>query len=293
MLAEPQACAHGGKGARMRRIMLGAAILPALLLIALGGCRMPLCPAGGDPAVVIDKPPLPPTPSVPSYGEVIIFGWHAATDTRVKAVRWFCSEIVDETGTYNPTFDMVADLNAHPERYENKWSAWIPYISPMGRTTTIGDDEELRLLKAHLFAVQAMDYCGNKTKVFSRTTNARQFIVSFVAGPLLTVSEPWLGSHLFLGMNAPAVHCEIPAGLALKFSWSAGASLYGGELTGYRFGWDIVDIDDPQEWAVGFSLEHTSAPPRSFSSGVHTFFVEAMDHMGKISLGRIEIAVLP
>jgi hypothetical protein len=277
----------------MRNFTLCAAILAGALLVALGSCRMPFCPTGEDPFVIIDKPPAPAGGDTQALGEVIIFGWRGGNERDPRSVRWMWSLVVDTNGVYNPVFDIVKDLNEHPERYEDKWSKWVPYSSPQGRTMTLGDDEALQMGRAHIFAVQAMDICGKTTAQFTRRTNVRQFIVSAVAGPLLTVAEPHLGANRFLGMSMNARSCEFPADLALNFTWRADASSYGGEIAGYRYGWDVADINNPNDWDVRFSLAHTSAPPMSFSSGIHTFFVEAMDNAGKITLGKMELRIVP
>jgi hypothetical protein len=277
----------------MRNFTLCTAILAGALLVALGSCRMPFCPTGEDPFVIIDKPPAPAGGDTQALGEVIIFGWRGGNERDPRSVRWMWSLVADTNGVYNPVFDIVKDLNEHPERYEDKWSKWVPYSSPQGRTMTLGDDEALQMGRAHIFAVQAMDICGKTTAQFTRRTNVRQFIVSAVAGPLLTVAEPHLGANRFLGMSMNARSCEFPADLALNFTWRADASSYGGEIAGYRYGWDVADINNPNDWDVRFSLAHTSAPPMSFSSGIHTFFVEAMDNAGKITLGKMELRIVP
>ena len=277
----------------MRTFAFCAAVLAGALLIALGSCRMPFCPTGEDPFVIIDKPPPPAGGGTQALGEVVVFGWRGGNERDPRSVRWMWSPVVDTNGVYDPTFDIVRDLNEHPERYEDKWSKWVPYSSPRGRGTTLGDDETLQMNRAHIFAVQAMDMCGKTTEQFNRETNVRQFIVNAVAGPLLTVAEPLLSANRFLGMSMNPRSYEFPADLALNFAWRADASSYGGEIAGYRYGWDVADINDPNAWDVRFSLAHTSAPPMAFSAGTHTFFVEAIDNIGKITLGRIQLFIVP
>jgi hypothetical protein len=277
----------------MRRMMLCAAILAGVLLLVCGGCRMPVCPADEDPYVIIDKPPAPSPGPVQMLGTVIVFGWHAGGEGKLRSVRWMWSQVVDTSGAYNPLFDIVRDLNEHPQRYESKWSKWVPYGGRAGTTTTLGDDETLEVGKSYIFAVQAMDFCGRTTEDFDRTTNVRQFVVSRSAVPMLTVMEPFLGGVKFLGMRMNAVAVDFAPNLALNFRWQADASSYGGEVVGYRYGWDVEDIDDPNTWDVSFAPFHTSAPPRALSSGVHTFFVEALDNAGSITLGMIQVTIVP
>jgi hypothetical protein len=93
-------------------------------------------------------------------------------------------------------------------------------------------------------------------------------------------------------MNSRTEGVLFPTGLEMNFSWKADASEYGGKIVGYRYGWDVSDINRKNDWAVRFSLEHTSAPPIAFQSGVHTLYVEALDNMGAITLGKIEISLI-
>jgi hypothetical protein len=84
---------------------------------------------------------------------------------------------------------------------------------------------------------------------------------------------------------------SLPAGFIFNFKWSADASSYGGVVTSYRYGWDVVDFNDPNDWAVTPSPFVTSAPPKSFRDGIHTLYVEAVDNNGVSSLAQIEIDV--
>jgi hypothetical protein len=260
---------------------------PNLDQVALGH------PSGGEPFVIIDTPAPPSNPSATvTLGRVIVFGWHSGLVVEPHFVRWLCMQVVDTMGNYNPTFDIVRDLNQHPFRYESRWTRWVPYKNPHGRTTTVGDDDSLALRRAYIFAVQAKDRSNRVTTVFTRGKNVRQFIVSSTAVPLLRITEPFLGTKMFLGMNLRAEGATLPTGLEMNFSWRADASVYGGRVVGYRYGWDVSDINDKHEWEVRFSIENTSAPPIAFQSGVHTLYVEAIDNSGAITLGKIEISLI-
>jgi hypothetical protein len=253
-----------------------------------------LLPPRGEPFVIIDTPAPPSNPSATvTLGRVIVFEWHSGAEVEPQFVRWLCMQVVDTMGNYNPAFDVVGDLNLHPERYESKWSSWVPYTNPDGRTTTVGKDEPLALRKSHIFAVQAKNRSGKVTTVFTRGMNIRQFVVSATAAPRLIITEPFLGSKGFLGMDGPYAAVSFPSGLELNFSWKAGASSYGGRVVGYRYGWDVSDINDNDDWEVEFSLQITHARPIVFQSGVHTLFVEAIDNSGAITLGMIELSLVP
>ena len=292
---------------RMTCLVFASAVL--LCLVSLGcqetlppeppdlnpnGDQRPLLPPRGEPFVVIDTPAPPVNPSATvMLGRVIVFEWHSALEIEPQSVRWLCMQVVDTMGDYKPDFDIVGDLNLHPERYESRWSGWVPYENPAGRTTTVGKDEPLVLGRSHIFAVQAKNRSGTVTTAFNRGVNVRQFFVSANAAPLLTITEPFIGSQVFLGMNPRPVAVSFPTGLELSFSWKADAASYGGRIAGYRYGWDVSDINNDNDWAVGFSPQITRAFPIAFQSGVHTLFVEAIDNSGTITLGMVELSLVP
>lgn len=209
--------------------------------------------------------------------------WHVA---QVDSVRHLLAVWSDST---------LQLMNEHPDRYERLWTRWIGTDAPgdSGTSTVVGDDEMLDLSKRYLFAVQGKDEAGAVTAIFDMRSNVRVFGLMRVVGPELTVRETYLGVNKFLGVkNRPQVF-SLPAEFAFHFTWSADASSYGGVISGYRYGWDIGDLSNPNEWEVLPSPYITGAPPRSFSSGVHTLFIEAIDNNGYTTLAQIEITVFP
>ncbi len=249
------------------------------------------------PTVVIDSPG-----DNAVLGRVITFKWTGKDPIDEpmnvqdpESVRYASGLIVDTNGVENRAFDIMRDFNENPWRYEDMWQAWTYYNAPndSGRSTTIGDDEILQLNKSHFFAVQAKDEAGAVTAIFDSRANFRRFIVSEAAGPFLTVSEPFLGSFKFLGMNFTPVKRDLPPGVGLNFHWSATAEDYGGRIVGYRYGWDIADVNNPSDWPVSFSPFNLAAPERTIFSGTHTFFIEALDNAGTLTLAQVQINIIP
>lgn len=278
----------------MKRILIFAFLAAAALLVYLAGCRFPLVPVLEEPSVVIDEPPLQHK-LTETFGEFVEFGWRSATDFDPRYIRYFYTEIVDTNGTYSPGFDIVGDLNENPWRYEDRWSEWIPYNRPddTGRSVTIGDDEALALGRHHIFTVQAKVMGTPVTEMFEIGKNVRKFIPIRVSGPLLMVAEQYLGAFRFIGTKQNPVTNELPPGVPFNFRWQGDASDYGGTIVSYRYGWDIQDLGNPDEWAVPPGPDYTSAPERTLRAGVHTFYAEAVDNLGKASLAQIMIEVVP
>ncbi len=245
------------------------------------------------PGVSIDFPPNPFPGNVQTLPPIVRFHWggidpqddpwHVA---KVDSIRYLLAVYTD---------DILQNMNEHLERFETLWSPWIATDAPgdSGVSTVIGDDEMLDMKNRYLFAVQAKDEAGAVTSIFDMRSNVRGFALLKVVGPELTIKETFLGLHRFLGTNIRPQVFSLPADFVFRFVWSADASSYGGVINGYRYGWDVADLSNPNEWEVALSPYATWAPPRSFSSGVHTLFVEAVDNNGYTTLAQIEISIFP
>jgi hypothetical protein len=239
------------------------------------------------PYVTIDTPKNPFPGQTQTLPPVTKFSWTGVDPIDnplnvqpVDSIRYMITPYAAST---------VQDINEHPEKYELRWSPWIAYTAPgdSGKSTVVGDDEMLSRNSMYMFAVQAKDDAGAITSVYSMKTNARAFSIYTTAGPLLKVTEPYLGTMAYLGSNSRTAAFRLPAGFQFHFSWYADASSYGGVVTSYRYGWDLMDLGDPNEWAVYPSPFVTSAPPTTIYSGVHTLYIEAVDNNGISTIGTI------
>lgn len=279
----------------MKRLLMFSAIavLCAISFIATGCWEDMLCPVDEPPSVIIVKPAS--SGGLQTLSTITMFGWETGTSRNPRSIRYFVSQNIDSNGIYDPTFDLIRDLNTNPSRYEDRWSNWISWYAEgdSGRTTVIGDDEILMMNRTHVFAVQAKDWCGRITEVFLRDVNTRTFIVSRRAGPILTVSETYLGYSKFLGTAMFPVKYDIPPGLPLNFTWQGDASNYGGEIVAYRYGWNVQDLDDPEQWDTFFSPYILAAPERRLYSGVHILYIEVLDFARNITRAQIMVEVVP
>jgi hypothetical protein len=268
--------------------------LVALLPIVLASCTdEPVAPPGppvstGEPYVLIEQPPT--AIGTPLYTTYTIFRWRDGEGAPTRHTRYLFSEIIDTLGNYNPGFDMLGDLNGNPWRYEELWSGWTPFDAPDGRMTVIGDEEELSIGRYYLFAVQSRDDRDSLTTEFDKRTNVRTFGVTTPLGPALLIYDPVIKGMIFIGTLMNPLERDYPSGAAISFQWIASADNYGGEIVGYRYGWDIPDLES---WDAPFDPACTASVEVSFYAGIHTLFVEALDQAGKVTRGRIELTIVP
>lgn len=101
-----------------------------------------------------------------------------------------------------------------------------------------------------------------------------------------------MGQVITSSCNSPITILDLPAGIPIDFTLTARADHYGGTVSGYRYGWDIVDLEDPEQWDTDFtpfiSAEARTAP-RRFFFGTHTLTTEVIDNSGFCS--RVEVKV--
>jgi hypothetical protein len=193
------------------------------------------------------------------------------------------------------TSGIVMELNRNPGVFKEEWSDWYWYFEPgdSGREAWLGDDEVLVPGKGYIFAVQAMDEAGAVSVVFDKRTNVRHFMSIVPTGPVLRINDPYLGTFSFLGTEMRMEEMNIPAGFSTRFSWTGDASSYGGVVRSFRYGWDIQQLDDPSQWSTAPNPYITSAQERQWYSGTHVLFVEVVDNLGYVTLGTLELTVVP
>lgn len=141
----------------------------------------------------------------------------------------------------------------------------------------------------YLFFVQAKDEAGAISSHFEDGKNLRKVRVVSSLAPRVTISERVLGVRV--SSNNQTYDFTIAENQPLQLTWSASASEYGSEITGYRYGWDILDSANDEEWS-SWSLSNTSSQA-SFVSGSHSFWLEARDYSGKTTRVVYRFYVVP
>ncbi len=246
------------------------------------------------PTVALRPPVLAGLNEFTAPPSIVFHFWYGedpvdeSTTIEPVASRWvIISTKFSISGTGDPYVSFPESLYVLPSRYE--WSPWRAWDAEDGSGKRAAVSGLLRVGEApgsgyYLFAVQTMDEAGAITPVFDYRTpgknNCVRVRVTGVAGPLLTVRENTLGTAVFVGGSTP-VEIEVGAEQPVSFRWSADGSHYGGTITGYRSGWDILNPENDEEWS-SWSVDNTSAPTRAFSGGTHLLSVQARDDLQQL-----------
>ncbi|HEX5132179.1 MAG TPA: hypothetical protein VFX92_06815 [Candidatus Krumholzibacteria bacterium] len=116
-----------------------------------------------------------------------------------------------------------------------------------------------------------------------------------VQGPVLTVTGLGITPIVTSGLNPAPVSVDIAPGEPVSFCWTADASAYGGVVTAYRWGRDIADPDDPDQYEIAwtaFDGTETCSPGFAFFFGTHSFTIEVIDDGGNRSRAVITLRVV-
>jgi len=219
-------------------------------------------------------------------------------DREDLAVRWAMVSISEFDESWNDAIDYLRKDPAVLTQYgkteadaEAEWTAWVAF-EPRHMSVTMGPLD----FGGYIFAVQTRDPCDAFLEELDEVRNVRRIRVSNRStGPLLSVFNPHVGPVQTTICDTPVVIADILSLIPMQFVWSADASSYGGVVTGYRYGWDITDLDDDSQWEIDFTPfvgTTASSPPRTFSSGTHTFHVEVRDNSGFCSRVEIKLNII-
>lgn len=209
------------------------------------------------------------------------------------SVRHLLVSIKQHNNSWDETLNYI---RKNPKAKE--WSRWKYYSAP-GDSGRFWTSPNLDSPGAYVFAVQAKDEAGAVSPVFDLDWNVRRISVGpRSTGPLLTVINQFIGTARTSIAGGSPVIVDLPAGVAMSFEFEATAESYGGIVSGYRYGWDILDLSDPDQWSTDYTPfippdARAKAPPRTFFFGTHTFFIEVIDNSGFKSRLEVRLNVVP
>jgi hypothetical protein len=111
--------------------------------------------------------------------------------------------------------------------------------------------------------------------------------------PVIVVAGRYFLPRTVSGIDGPLWSIDLPAGKPTTFCWAVIGPNAGHE---YRYGWDILDLNDDELWETAFAPfagNEACSPPRTFFFGTHTFHVEVVDPNGQRSRAGIRINIVP
>jgi hypothetical protein len=207
------------------------------------------------------------------------------------SVRW----IIAPTANFNDDWDQTLEyIRENPDAKE--WSDWRYYGAP-GDSGKFWTTSPPLAVGRYYFAIQAKDEAGAVSPVFDLDWNLRRIAVGpRVTGPLLRLTNLYIGLVQTASPDTPPVIIDLPSGVPMVFEFWGDASSYGGVVAGYRYGWDIVDLNDDDQWEVDFTPfvgERAKSPSRTFFFGTHSFFLELLDNSGYKSRVEVRVNVVP
>lgn len=141
-----------------------------------------------------------------------------------------------------------------------------------------------------LFGVRAIDEAGAVEPLLVLWHNVTHFkTLPGYGSPNLTICE---GSSCY-DFPGPEQFWEreAPVGKQLTFTWEGDANAYGGTITGYTYGVDIEDLNDPSQWE-GWSADVRSATVIFREPGVHYFYVKVRDYADAEQIGVVKLNVI-
>jgi len=206
------------------------------------------------------------------------------------SVQWVLKSTVDFGGNFTQTINYLRDYEASAK----DWQPWVWYDAPQdsGKFWTTPPVD----LGTYVFAIRAKDEAGAVTPVLDEEDNVRRIRVKERnSGPIMSLSNDYMGVVRWATCAPTLLILDSPAGVPLEFKISATADHYGGEVVGYRYGWDIPDLSDPEQWETDltpFVGAIAVVPARTFFFGTHTLTTEVVDNSGYCTRIQVKVNVV-
>jgi len=210
------------------------------------------------------------------------------TSQEPDSVQW----ALVATARFNNDWNQALAYLRSPASAE-EWGPWAWYRAPgdSGKSWTTPPTE----FGNYLFAIRAMDEAGAITPVLDDSNVRRVRVSRRTTGPLLRVTNLYMGRVETTSCSTPLTILDLPSGIPIEFDLTATAESYGGTVVGYRYGWDISDLNDPEQWEVDltpFVGAVATVPARSFFFGTHILTIEVLDNSGFCSRVEVKLNVV-
>jgi len=238
-------------------------------------------------------------------GTSLAFGWKGSDPDGPEGIPLQCRWALVEVSRLDPrklaeaglsplpygTCLSDADVDAlNPVGFfpEDVWSPWLDYRDETTPTPPARVDD-LPAGSTWFLAVQARDEAGAVTPDFHSGRNLLHFMVKGDTAPTVTVWDEYLHQAVFDGTHQLEA-IEVFAGETVTFHWMARTEGYLGDIAGYRYGWNVIDPEDPDDpgWVGPFTPDTTSATLQ-LPEGTTTFTVQAKDGAGTVTTSIVQL----
>jgi hypothetical protein len=188
-----------------------------------------------------------------------------------------------------------AALYALPDTTWSDWAIWVDADSS-GTSATFRDLVPNPDTRTFVFAVQGRDESGAVTPQFDSTTpewnNYAALVIdgTLAVGPRITVHslQDTLSSWTFDGDVAVPILVPTTEDTVTVYWDRPTASHYGAQGRECRYGWNITNPNDEQQWTAWSTTR--IAPPRRLDVGTNRFFIQCRDDLvpPQLTTGQIQ-----
>jgi len=204
-------------------------------------------------------------------------------------VRWILVPTKLHGGSWEQTEHYIRTRPHAPE-----WSEWHDYQARDGSGTSWTTPP--MDLGEYVFAVQVKDEAGAVTPVFDLKRNLRRVIVSDLStGPKVSLTNEFIGTLVWSSAVPLISSIQLPKNVPMCFEFRADASHYGAKIAGYRYGWNVLDLNDPDQWEITLTPmigTVVKVPCRKFFAGTNTFTLEVVDNSGFRTRIQVRIEII-
>ena len=136
-------------------------------------------------------------------------------------------------------------------------------------------------------ALQRAMACGRVASLVAMLAG----VAAAADGPVLRVTVNGSQPYVFVP-GSPPVQLSLAASQPVHSAWEASPGDAGEPVDAFRFGWDISDPDNDEEWDQSWCSTCPPPPVRQFSSGTHRFSLQARDRAGVTTLAQIDLVIV-
>lgn len=271
------------------------ATIALLLVVALAACETVESPCTRAPAetkgpcLEITVPAA--TGLVPAIAPPIAtYRWRTrdgAIDPDL--VRWALVSIEDHDSNWDAA---LAYLRDHPDAPE--WHPWQRY-RPYGDSGSGTSWTTPPLSFQHgpfVFVVQGKMADGEVNQDFDLDRNARRVRIPSDIYLTARLTNEFMEPVVASGIWTPSTTVRMPAWTPAVFCWTADPGHDFDDALAYRYGWDIGDLGDDDQWDsdyTSFDGSEACSAARVFGPGHHTFHIEVRNASGFVA--RIPLTI--